>query len=117
MDQVQSPIVKAALAQKALYESEENFGFALDFVDDTFKLSSKETLDVMVNKFLTGRKIKVELTPEKLAPMPHQQIRLFSETFHFARKFFTTSYDADKERLNPIPLIQNVFDALAASDN
>ncbi len=109
--------VVAANAQRDLYYSEERFKKAREFVvasgfEDVVAAQDKQLAD-----FLSGRNVKQDATLEQLVKMQEPQAVLLGAAFHFSRKFFTTSHDCGEDVKNPVPLTQNVFDSLVASDD
>ena len=109
--------VVAAKAQRDLYYSDTRFQKASEFVIASGFEGIVATQDKQFEDFLSGRYIRHNATLEQLVEMQEPQVVLLGDVFHFSRKFFTTSHDCGEDVQNPVPLIQNVFDALAASDD
>lgn len=117
MKQEIPPYVVEANAQRDLYYSETRFKNARELVvasgfEDVIAAQDKQLAD-----FLSGRKVKHDATLEQLVKIQEPQAVLLGATFYFSRKFFTTSHDCGDDIQNPVPSIQNVFDAIAASDD
>ena len=107
--------VKEALAQRMLYYNEERFNDARAIVAEYHGVDPL-TLDGMVDKFLTIRKISSNAEEAVLQQMEEPDVKLFGATHYFTRKFFTTTYDLPKNP-NPITSIKNVLDSLYVTDN
>ena len=117
MSEVEIPVyVREAEAQRQLYQSHERFLKARAFVKDLLENEAGSTLDQLVFGFLRDRKIKPDATAQQLAKIKEEEVRLLGAAFYFGRRFFTTSHDIG-DGLDPNSLVQNVFDALKASDN
>ena len=109
--------VVAANAQRDLYYTHQNHKDAQELVVASEFEDVVTSQNNQLEHFLAAHKIKHDATLEQLVTMADVQVSLLGATFHFSRKFFTTSHDSGEEVQNPIPLIQNVFDALVTSED
>ena len=109
--------VVAANKQRDLYYNEKKIKNARELVAASGFESVVEAQNRQLADFLSGRNIQHDSTLEQLVKIQEPQVALLGATFYFSRKFFATSHDCGEDVQNPVPLMQNVFDALAASDD
>lgn len=103
--------VKEALRHLEAYNTDQRFKDALELLSAVEGIEAKATIDALVNGFLKDLQINQKPSPTELASMGPEQVLLFGETYHFARKFFQTSYDIENGSKTVFPAIQAVFDA------
>ena len=107
--------VNEALAHRILYYNSENFNIARALVAECHGTNGTN-LDDMIKKFLTERNVLPNAELNDLLQMKEPDVRLFGDTHHFTRKFFTTTYGLP-DNPNPILPISNVFNSLYVSGN
>ena len=106
-----------ANAQRDLYYNNRKFREAQEIVIQSGLEHIDESPRDQLALFLDGRGISHNARLEDLVRKEEPKVSLLGATFHFSRKFFTTSHDCGEDIQDPLPLIQNVLDAIAASDD
>jgi len=117
MNQALPSYVVTAKAHRDLYYSEARFRNARDLVVECGFAEAPQAQDDQLAVFLADRDIQHDATLEQLVRKSEPKVVLLGASFYFSRKFFTTSHDCRVDIENPVPLIQIVFNALAASDD
>src|SRR3989344_8475336 len=118
--------VNSALVHRNNYLGDESFEIALDYVSSSHQIAAKDELHKSVVSFLKGKDITYPINLESLLQSEHnrpaaEDVQLFGETLHFARKNVLTGYEvvpsSQDKTLNPLVIMNYTFEALAPSDN